>query len=108
MTAPKNCETEASSARSKLPTSLVEISNKFPYITTDINVVAYLTMKKYEVDSVAREEGSNRANFCFMLCSAEEKNELKKHVRDYHNNVGNFLHYSDCWRNAKGFVHNLK
>lgn len=107
MSAEKNCD-PAAKGKSKLPVSFVETAAKFPYITTDINVVAYLTMKNYQVDSIAREEGTSRACFCFMLCSAEEKNDLKKHVRDYHNNVGNFLHYSDCWRNAKGFVHNLK
>lgn len=104
MPAPKKAE----SARKLLPTTLVETATKIPYITTDINVVAYLTMKNYDVDSVAREEGSNRACFCFMVDSVEEKNELRRHVKDYHNNLGGFRLYSDCWRNAKGYVHNLK
>lgn len=109
MPAPKKDATESTeTARKKIPSALVETGAKIPYVTTDINVVAYLTMKKYTVDSVAREEGSNRAAFCFMVSSPEEKNALMKHVRDYHNDVGGFRLYSDCWRNAKGFVHNLK
>lgn len=102
-------ETSAeNSGRKHLPTMLVDDTDKQPYLTTDINVVAYLTMKGFSVNSIAREEGSNRAVFCFMLPTPEEKKNLKQHVRDYHNNVGNFRLYSDCWRNAKGFVHNLK
>jgi len=102
-------KTEAGkSVRKKLPTVLVEDISMQPYVTTDINVVAYLSMKAYHVHSLAREEGSNRAAFCFMLPTPEEKKELQQHVRDYHNNIGNFRLYSDCWRNAKGFVHNVK
>lgn len=94
--------------RQKLPTELVDCTNMEPYVTTDINVVAYLIMQNYAVHSLAREEGSNRAAFCFMLGTPEEKNQLKRHVKDYHNNVGGFRLYSDCWRNAKGIVHNMK
>jgi protein associated with RNAse G/E len=105
---PKEDTEDEGCVRKKLPTMLVEDTDMQPYITTDINVVAYLTMKNYNVHSIAREEGSNRAAFCFMLPTPEEKKQLQQHVRDYHNNIDNFRLYSDCWRNAKGFVHNLK
>lgn len=94
--------------RQKLPTELVEGANMEPYVTTDINVVAYLIMQNYSVHNLAREEGSNRAAFCFLLPTPEEKKMLQRHVKDYHNNVGGFRLYSDCWRNAKGIVHNMK
>ena len=106
---PKKVDTESEkkSVRKKLPTQLVEVE-KVPYVTSDICVSTYLTMQGYEVHSLGREEGDSRAVFCFMADSEEDKLIIRQHVKDYHNNKGNYRLFADCWRNLKGMVHNLK
>lgn len=93
---------------SKKPIPALEETRKFPYVTADLCVVTYLRAQGCKVDSVGRGEGEDRTVFCFMVDSPEEVQDIKKHVRDYHNNKGGFRLFADLWRDTKGMTKTMR
>ena len=80
------------------------MAQKSKFETKDINLASYLKgVKGYNIASL-RQEGN-------MMIFAFYDENIKQHEQDtldFYNNKGDFLSYTNAWKDLKNMIHNIK